>query len=89
MPVILKYTLDHTVSGYQTVMMPAGARVISVQAQKGKVTLWAWVPVITHEPRPHLFMVVGTGQHFDTSLITFIGTVQLGDEVWHVFEEHK
>ena len=69
--------------------MPKGAEILSVQVQDGLPTLWALVdPDAPKERRG--FLVVGTGwklshEWFSQARI-FIGTVQLGGFVWHIFE---
>lgn len=75
------------------VMMPKGARVLSVQVQNGMPCLWAAVDSNEMDLEERLFHIVGTGlpiQHDveDDSVDGFIGTIQLldGRIVIHVFE---
>jgi len=73
----------------QTIQMPKGARILSVQAQRNQVCLWAMVnpdpeiPSQTTEIEMH-----GTGHIFTEGNLKFIGTVltENGNFVWHVFE---
>jgi hypothetical protein len=69
--------------------MPVGAKILSVQAQHNKPTIWALVdPVADKETRR--FFVVGTGWPIDPDRLAkseFCGSVQIGAFVWHVFEE--
>lgn len=81
---IFKYPLRVT-DVLQTVMLPAGSRVLCAQNQDGSLMLWAMVDD-KHGPDPRKFVVVATGQYFDESKTQYIGTVQIGVLVWHVFE---
>ncbi len=86
---IWKYTLP--VSDYPVISMPKGARVLSVDVQHGKVQVWALVdPEAPTEL--HRFMMVGTGHCLTEKCVEsmrFIGTVQMGDFVWHIFEHQE
>lgn len=68
-----------------SVSMPLGAEILSVQMQRGVITLWALVdptaPVVTRS-----FVVVGTGHDLPDGNLMYRGTVQAGTFVWHVFE---
>ena len=71
----------------QTVLMPMGARVLTVQDQIGSVCLWALVNDAAKEVE-RVFRIVGTGHEFDDCLAyNHIGTVQQDEFVWHVFEK--
>lgn len=64
--------------------MPEGAEVLTVQIQNGEPHIWALVD--TEKPRKlRSFEIVGTGQPAD-NLGRYVGTVQDGSFVWHVFE---
>ena len=87
MRTIWKYRLE--ISGEQTLQMPRGAQILSVQAQGGTIVLYALVdPAKAKEDRA--VNVVGTG--FDiTDRISadkrYLGTVPTdgGKFMWHVF----
>lgn len=75
--------------------MPAGARILSVQAQPsgvpGKQDLCAWALVDpSRPPERRAFRVYGTGGDVErpTEELTHLATVQMwgGALVWHVFE---
>lgn len=84
MRAIWKYPLD--VTDQQTVGMPAAAQVLSVADQAGALTVWALVDTeAAIEPRR--FWIVGTGRPMPVSGATFLGSVQQGPFVWHVFVE--
>ncbi len=83
---IWKYTL--AVQDEQTISLPSGAQVLSVQTQGGVVCLWAMVdPAMPKVER--MVYVRGTGHPISMEIgpVDFVGTVQLfaGDLVWHVF----
>lgn len=81
---IFKYELP-IVTDVITVPMPKNARVITVQNQRGVVTLWAEVDA--DEPRVNrVFRIIGTGHSFDRTGLRHAGTVQVGALVWHIYE---
>jgi hypothetical protein len=85
MKTIWKYPLGDTFP--KSIMMPCGAKVLTVQMQGRQLQLWALVdPNQPYEPRR--FSVFGTGWESEISG-TYIGTFQLdgGSLVFHVFEE--
>lgn len=82
---VFKYPLR--VTDVQTVPLPVAARPLSVQIQRttDDLTLWALVsdaaPVVPRE-----VYVVGTGRPADHVVgCDFLGTLQDGPLVWHVF----
>ena len=80
---IWKFPLHLTDS--QEVEMPKSAEVLTVQTQKGSICLWATVE--SESPRSkRSFRIIGTGHEFDGGLLAYVGTVQQGSFVWHVFE---
>lgn len=76
--------------GQTTIEMPKGAKILSVQAQRGEVVMWAAVDERA-KVEPRAFIVVGTGyrEAVNEHTCQFLGTVQLydGDLVLHVFEQ--
>lgn len=68
-----------------SIPMPRGTRVLSVQIQNGAPQVWAAVdqdvPLL-----PRRFSWRGTGHPLSGSEGRFIGTVQLGPLVVHLFE---
>lgn len=68
-------------------VMPRGARILSVGAQRGQICLWALVDTEAPE-EARCFRVYGTGRPVEVENLLFIGTVILGegDLVWHIFE---
>ncbi len=88
--VVWKYPVNPGQGTFER-LMPAGARVLSVQVQRGEPFMWALVnPATPYEKRT--FVVVGTGaDHVPAGLIKFIGTFQLesGCLVFHLFEVVK
>jgi len=82
---IFKYhvPIDDSVS----ITMKIGAKVLTVQAQREDVCIWALVnPAEGDEIRR--FKVVGTGHRIEEECLEYIGTVQMfdGGLVLHVFE---
>lgn len=88
MQTIWKFPL--AITDAQTVAIPRGARILSVQAQVDTPTLWA---LVDPEAAPvlHAVSIFGTGNPigFLSRHAAFVGTVQThgGSLVWHVFVE--
>lgn len=82
---IFKYPLK--LVDMQLVYMPLGAKILSVDVQNEIICLWAMVDV-KGANQSRVFAIYGTGQPItdDVNKLTFIGTVQMGVYVWHVFE---
>lgn len=85
---IWKYTL--AVKDEQSILMPRGAKVLTVQAQRDDVCLWAEVEAEAPK-EPRVFRVFGTGQPLcsDDRSRTYVGTAQLLrlGLVFHVYEQ--
>lgn len=70
-----------------SIMMPKGAKVLTVQMQAGSPVIWAIV-----DPESELvdrrFRLLGTGQHFDDwgDYVQYVGTFQDGGFVGHLFD---
>lgn len=83
--VIWKYPLHAADSA--SILMPEGARILTVQTQDGQPQIWALVDQAA-KPVPHYFRIVATGQPFTLpEVCAYIGTFQMhgGALVFHVF----
>ncbi len=82
---IFKYPL--TLSDRQFVAMPIVAEILSVQIQPGS-GICLWVMVNSESPKTErCFEIFGTGHPITPGIERrFLGTVQEGKFVWHVFE---
>jgi hypothetical protein len=69
-----------------SIEMPIGARILTIEMQRGHACMWALVDTDSdYESRN--FAIVGTGHDFpDADKFNYIGTVQDGILVWHIFE---
>jgi len=93
MKIIYKYELTDNIR--QCLEIPANAQILSIQEQHGNVKLWALID--TNEPilRKEIFLI-GTGVPFDKSynviiengFLTHLATVQVGNLVYHYFENN-
>ena len=82
------YKYQFGIKSLQHIEIPLGAKILSVQAQRGALCLWALVdPDPGAVTRAHPIRVYGTGHPCDEDPRNFIGTVQTneGALVWHVF----
>lgn len=87
---VWKYRLE--LVGHQVLHMPAGAELLhlgiqpaSTVADDSSIVLWADVdPAVGVVPRE--FYVRGTGHGIPDDVQQYVGTVQQGSFVWHVFE---
>lgn len=79
---IWKYKLRLT----ESIHMPADARILCVQKQRGEICLW-----VLGDPdaptRARRFGIYPTGGVAPPHDWPYIGTVQDSDLVWHVFEQ--
>lgn len=85
---IFKYPLR--AEGQQTITMPKGGEILSVQFQNGAICVWALVNPDA-EPEGRVIDIFGTGHPVlpvDALGATrkHLGTVQDAGLVWHVFE---
>ena len=70
------------------VIMPSGAKILSVGAQGGSLFLWAEVDTERYT-QPKCIEVFGTGDEIPYNRKIsreFIGTAFMGPFVWHVYE---
>lgn len=75
------------VTDRQTVMMPAGAKLLDVQMQNGKCCMWALCD--QNAPKePRYLATYGTGNPVPDNAGEYIATFQMceGTLVFHVFE---
>ena len=84
MTTIWKYPLELT--DQNAVSMPLGSHLLCVAMQHGVPTLWALLnPEAVRAHR--IIRIVGTGHPMpDWPGAAYIGAVQVGDFVWHVFD---
>jgi hypothetical protein len=66
--------------------MPRGAPVLTAQLQREVLTIWALCDFDAPK-EDRTFVVYGTGETIQEPPGDYIGTVQDGSFVWHVFEE--
>lgn len=84
---IYKYPVE--VADIQTILLPLGAQILSVQEQNGQPYIWAILDTET-DSEPRRFRLYGTGHNIETdNVLKYIGTFQLlcGRLVYHLFEE--
>lgn len=72
--------------GAQSIPMPEGAQVLTAQLQQGQINIWALVDPNAEEVI-NVIEVYGTGHDLKdtTDKHNYIGSVQQGPFVWHVF----
>ena len=87
MKTIHKFPLNFSFKTSDTVLMPAHAKILCVQMQNDVPTLWAEVSS-ANKTVPRHFLSMGTGWVIEEGAesMTYIGTVQAGIFVWHVYE---
>ncbi len=83
---IFKFPIN-TLAESQNILMPRGGIIRSAQYQSGILCLWAEVDRLA--PMEDRFIeIFGTGHAIPEADRTFIGTVQQGSLVWHIYELH-
>lgn len=73
-----------TPANWQTVSLPEGYKILSVQMQRDNICMWCEVDPGEKEVQFTVF-IYATGDPVGTNL-HYIGTVQDGDLVWHVYK---
>lgn len=73
-----------------TIQMPRWATILTAGHQDGTMCLWALVDP-KQEKQPRRFRVFGTGMPITEESLNhgpsaYVGTVQIDNMVWHVFE---
>lgn len=87
MRTVWKFSLR--IANSQSVMMPRGAKILSVQAQgPSDVCLWALVNDEEVKKEPRNICIHGTGHEIYDGEMVYINTFQTHDGalIWHVFE---
>ena len=81
---VYKYSLR--IHDEQVVLLPKGAKILTVQGQHGRICLWALVNHV-HGVEPRTILIRGTGHDFP-EVGRYISTFQMenGELVFHVFE---
>lgn len=83
------YKYPFSISQAFDIPLPRGAKVLSVQLQDGRPTLWAMVDT-ARELCLRQFLVFGTGTFIpDVAIeygLNFVSTLQYQEFVWHLFE---
>lgn len=70
------------------ITMPVNAEIISVQIQNETLCLWAICDDDKGvETETRVIKLIGTGHPMPDLPREFIGTVQQGSSVWHIFED--
>jgi hypothetical protein len=83
MKTIWKFTLTSDC----IVEMPIGAKILTIQEQRGLPRMWALVDSVALIEKRRFF-IYGTGHQIDENIGDYIGMFQLNDgaPVFHVFE---
>jgi hypothetical protein len=84
---IFKYHLALTEQ--QSISLPRDWDFLSLQVQHGEIVFWAAVDK-NERAITYRFWILGTGMGIPEDLfydIKFLGTVQLGNLVWHVYRQ--
>lgn len=85
MKVVWKYYVP--IEDEFTLLLPAGARILAVQAQHNEPQMWALVDP-NAAPQPRRFRLAGTGHPIEGEW-SYLGSFQVhgGNLVFHLFEE--
>jgi hypothetical protein len=81
------YKYQFRIADKTIVVMPQGAKILSVQIQNGVPTIWAMV-VTEMKTEERVLKCYGTGHEIDTFAIQgkHLATLQVNGFVWHIFE---
>lgn len=76
--------------GLQSIALPVGSILLSVQPQNDQIVLWyEFSPEVTGEEK-RMILGIGTGHRFEFPagrIFQFLGTVQENSFVWHFYGE--
>lgn len=92
MKAIYKYPLE--LKDEQTIALPKGAHILSVQWIRGSICIYALVDLDAKECEARQFVIISTDQPIasDTTPVVhnFLGTIHNDNQwlVFHVFEKH-
>lgn len=83
---IFKWTL--AIKNEQTIELPLGSKILSVQMQGDSPRLWALVDEHQERKQSRRIAVYGTGHHLPDDPGEYLGTFQVygGELVFHAFE---
>jgi hypothetical protein len=77
-----------SITDHQSIMLPVGARILSVQFQGDQLCLWALVDLDERLVRRRTILIYGTGNPIDSEIeMQYIDSVQDVQLVWHIFEQ--
>jgi len=73
--------------GFNSVILPAGAKILTVHEQHGGINVWAEIDT-DRELTSIIFNVYGTGHEINVENSKYIGTIFMdnGYKVWHVYK---
>ena len=84
---IIVNALNHKYPTYLDIEIPKGAKILTVQEQNRGCVLWCMVNP-NNQTEMRTFKSFITGESIpDKPLLNYIGTVQLGSDVTHIFEQ--
>lgn len=87
MKTIYKYNVP--VTDHPVVVLPRGAKILTVGAQQNYIYVWALVDSTKKPEVTRQFRLVGTGHPIEKDNLRFIGTVFVACLVYHLFEVVK
>lgn len=82
MKIIYKYILEFDKK--QQIELPLDAEILSVQMQNEKICLWAKVSSTLPKAKRTIY-IYGTGTEIEKDNLSYVGTVQDGIYVLHIF----
>lgn len=83
MKTIYKYELS--IIDMQTILLPHGYEILSIQVKDGKPYVWALIDTTSYLVTVN-FITIGTGNPIYDESIDYISTYKLSGFVWHVFK---
>lgn len=86
--IIYKAPLE-VVDGEQIILLPNTAKIVAVQEQNGKIYVWfQWYQHPDNADKLHQwrFRIIGTGERFQASKVSYLATVQMPPFIWHVYK---
>lgn len=87
---ILKYEIPQTIKTRHEIMLPKNSIIVHLGAQNGHICLW----VESDEEDPSaeelvILEVINTGWAFNKKGKYHLGSVQMGNFIWHIYEVYE
>jgi len=82
------YKYEFQITDEQTIEMPEGSKILSIQKQHGCFYIWAMVDT-DKQKEPFSIAIIGTGNPLWCTDYDYAGTIIADPFVWHLFYKSR